>query len=102
MEPESTPTNKSTQNKINVNVAKVFGTTFSANQDWSSTKKYTVSVTANAPMNDIAKVQILTESPYFNEDARVLNEATVSKGQSISITYDCPSEYTFQGWRCSG
>ena len=46
MEPESTPTNKSTQNKINVNVAKVFGTTFSANQDWSSTKKYTVSVTA--------------------------------------------------------
>ena len=94
MEPESTPTNKSTQNKINVNVAKVFGTTFSANQDWSSTKKYTVSVTANAPMNDIAKVQILTESPYFNEDARVLNEATVSKGQSISITYDCPSEYT--------
>ena len=94
MEPESTPTNESTQNKINVNVAKVFGTTFSANQDWSSTKKYTVSVTANAPMNDIAKVQILTESPYFNEDARVLNEATVSKGQSISITYDCPSEYT--------
>jgi len=94
MEPESTPTNKSTQNKINVNVAKVFGTTFSANQDWSSTKKYTVSVTADAPMSDIAKVQILTESPYFNEDARVLNQASVSKGQSISITYDCPSEYT--------
>ena len=72
----------------------MFGTTFSANQDWSSTKKYTVSVTADAPMDDIAKVQILTEAPYFNEDARVLNEATVSKGQSISITYDCPSEYT--------
>lgn len=94
MEPESTPTNKSTQNKINVNVAKVFGTTFSANQDWSSTKKYTVSVTADAPMADIAKVQILTEAPYFNEDARVLNEASVSNGQTVSITFDCPSEYT--------
>ena len=94
MEPESTPTNKSTQNKINVNVAKVFGTTFSADQDWSSTKKYTVSVTADAPMADIAKVQILTEAPYFNEDARVLNEATTSKGQSVSLTYDCPAEYT--------
>ena len=93
--PTPTPTNnKATQEEIDANVVKVFGTTFSADQDWSSTKKYTVSVTADAPMDDIAKVQILTEAPYFNEDARVLNEATVSKGQSVSITYDCPSEYT--------
>ena len=45
-------------------------------------------------MNDIVKVQILTEAPYFNEDARVLNEAPVSNSQSISLTYDCPSDYT--------
>lgn len=94
MGPESIPTNKSTQDQINVNAAKVFGTTFSADQDWSSTKKYTVSVTADAPMTDIAKVQILTEAPYFNEDARVLNEASASNGQTVSITFDCPSEYT--------
>ena len=102
-EPEPTPTpdptptpttNKATQEEIDANVVKVFGTKFSANQDWSSTKKFTISVTADAPMDDIAKVQILTEAPYFNEDARVLNEATVSKGQSVTITYDCPSEYT--------
>ena len=94
-DPTPTPTNnKATQEEIDANVAKVFGTTFSANQDWSSTKKYTVSVTADAPMADIAKVQILTEAPYFNEDARVLNETTTSKGQSVSLTYDCPSEYT--------
>ena len=94
-EPEPTPTsNKATQEEINANVAKIFGTTFSSDQDWSSTTKYTVTITADAPMSDIAKVQILTESPYFNEDARVLNQASVSKGQSISITYDCPSEYT--------
>lgn len=93
--PTPTPTNnKATQEEIDANVVKVFGTTFSADQDWSSTKKYTISVTADAPMDDIAKVQILTEAPYFNEDARVLNEATVSKGQSVSITYDCPAEYT--------
>lgn len=93
--PTPTPTNnKATQEEIDANVVKVFGTTFSADQDWSSTKKYTISVTADAPMEDIAKVQILTEAPYFNEDARVLNEATVSKGQSVTITYDCPSEYT--------
>jgi hypothetical protein len=93
--PDPTPTNnKATQEEIEANVKKVFGTTFSSDQDWSSTTKYTVSVTADAPMNDIAKVQILTESPYFNEDARVLNEATTSKGQTVSISYDCPSEYT--------
>ena len=94
-EPTPTPTNnKATQEEIDANVVKVFGTTFSANQDWSSTKKYTISVTADAPMDDIAKVQILTEAPYFNEDARVLNEATTSKGQTVTLTYDCPAEYT--------
>ena len=72
----------------------MFGTTFSPNQDWSSTTKYTVSIAADAPMSDIVKVQILTEAPYLNEDARVLNEATTSKGQSVSLTYDCPAEYT--------
>ena len=99
MEPEPTPnptptSNKATQEEINANVAKVFGTTFSPNQDWSSTTKHSITITANAPLSDIEKVQILTEAPYMNEAARVLNEATVSKGQSVSITYDCPSEYT--------
>ena len=97
IEPEPTPTptnNKATQEEIDANVANVFGTTFSPNQDWSSTTKYTISVVADAPMSDIAKVQILTEAPYFNEDARVLNEAATSKGQSVSLTYDCPTEYT--------
>ena len=93
--PDPTPTNNEvTQAEIDANVANVFGTTFSPNQDWSSTTKYTVTITADAPMSDIAKVQILTEAPYFNEDARVLNEATTSKGQSVSLTYDCPAEYS--------
>ena len=100
-EPEPTPTpdptptsNKATQEEIDANVVKVFGTSFSPNQDWSSTTKYSVSVTADAPMADIAKVQILTEAPYFNDDARVLNETTTSKGQTVTLTYDCPAEYT--------
>ena len=100
-EPEPTPTpdptpvdNRATQEEIDANVKKVFGTTFSADQDWSSTTKYTISVTADAPMADIAKVQILTEAPYFNDDARVLNEISTSKGQTVSLTYDCPAEYT--------
>ena len=94
-DPTPTPTNnKATQEEIDANVAKVFGTTFSANQDWSSTKKYTISVTADAPMADIAKVQILTEAPYFNGNARVLNETTTTKGNTVSLVYDCPADYS--------
>lgn len=92
--PDPTPTNNEvTQAEIDANVANVFGTTFSPNQDWSSTTKYTVTIIADAPLSDIAKVQVLTEAPYFNDDARVLNEATTSKGQSVSLTFDCPAEY---------
>ncbi len=85
--------NKATQEEINANVKKVFGTSFSSDQDWSSTTKYTVSVVADAPMDDIVKVQILTEAPYFNEDARVLNEAPASKGKTVTLNFDCPSVY---------
>jgi hypothetical protein len=93
--PDPTPTNnKASQEEIADNAKKVFGTTFSPNQDWSSTKKYTITVTADAPMADVAKVQILTEAPYFNDAARVLNEAPTSKGQTVTLTYDCPAEYT--------
>ena len=100
MTSETTPTTDPSSNynankdDINSNMLKVFGTVFSANQDWSSTKSYTVSVTADAPMADIAKVQILTEAPYLNDNARVLNEASASKGETVSMSFDCPSEYT--------
>lgn len=85
--------NKASQEEIAANVAKIFGTTFDSNHDWSSTTKYTVKVTADAPLNDIVKVQILNEAPYLNENARVLNEANVSKGGTVTLTFDSPSDY---------
>lgn len=85
--------NKASQDEINANVAKIFGTTFDPNHDWNSTIKYTVKVTADAPLNDIVKVQILNEAPYFNDNARVLNEAKVSKGGTVTLTFDSPSDY---------
>lgn len=80
--------------QIQANVVQVFGTTFSADQDWSSTTKHEISITADAPLADIAKVQILTEAPYFNENAFVLNEAEASQGSTVTLTYDCPAAYT--------
>ena len=61
------------------------------NQDWNSLITGTVSVTADAGLKNIAKVQILTESPFFNPNARVLAETEASKGQTVTLTYDAPN-----------
>ena len=38
-------------------------------------------------------MQILTESPYYNSDAKILAEAEVAKGQTITLAYDAPNAY---------
>ncbi len=83
-----------TKEQIDQNVEKVFGTTFDPNHDWMTTTSRTVNITANADLNDIVKVQILTESPYFNSEARVLSEASVAKGETVSLTFDAPQSAT--------
>ena len=60
------------------------------NQDWSNVSSCTVSVTANASLNNIVKVQILTESPFFNDQAKVLAEADATNGQTVTLDYDAP------------
>ena len=79
---------------IKENVTKVFGVTFDANQDWSMLKNGEVTITANADLDDIAIVQILTASPFGNNDAKILNEATVTKGETLKLNYDAPSDLT--------
>ena len=83
-----------TEKEIRDNVESVFGTTFSPNQDWSSTTNHKVSITANADLKDIVKVQILSESPFNNPNSHVLNEIEAQKGQTVDLYYDCPAEYT--------
>lgn len=79
-----------TQEDVQANVASIFGT-IDPNQDWNLLSKGSVSVTADAPLENIVKVQLLTESPFFNEDARVLNEAAVKSGETVTLTYDAPN-----------
>ena len=71
------------------NAEKIFGT-IDANQDWSSINKGSVSIIADADLNDIAKIQILTESPFGNPNAKVLNEAETRKGESVEMVFDAP------------
>ena len=71
------------------NAEKIFGT-IDANQDWSSINKGSISIIADADLNDIAKIQILTEAPFGNTNAKVLNEAETRKGESVKMVFDAP------------
>ena len=85
--------------QIKENVQNVFGVKFADNQDWSTAVKSSISITADADLTDIVKVQILTLSPFGNGDGNgstVLNEAEVTKGQTVELVYDAPlSQKTF-------
>ena len=77
--------------QIQQNVLNRFGVNFSSEQDWSTTVKSSITVTADANLNDIVKVQILTQSPYGNGDAKVLNEVEAKNGETVEIFFDAPS-----------
>ena len=78
--------------KLHSNAYNIFGT-IDANQEWNSINSGTVTVTADADMEDIVKVQILTESPFLNPEARLLSEAQASNGQTVTLSYDAPNAY---------
>jgi len=78
---------------VNKNASSIFGS-IDPKQDWNSSKSGTITITADADMKDIAKVQILTESPFFNTSARVLNEIEVTKGQTVELNYTTPNVYS--------
>ena len=77
---------------IKENAEKVFGL-IDPNQDWSSVNSGTITITADADLNEISKVQILTEAPFFNSDSKILKEAIVQKGQTVTLNYDAPNLY---------
>ena len=75
--------------EINENAQNIFGI-IDPNQDWHTYTSGTVSITANADLQDITKVQILTQSPFFNENAMVLAEADITAGQTVTLNFDAP------------
>ena len=75
--------------EIMSNAENIFGL-IDPSQDWRTVTSGTVNITANADLDDIAKVQILTESPFFNDQAKILAEADVTAGQTVKLNYDAP------------
>ena len=83
-----------TKEQINQNVEKVFGTTFSPNQDWTMTVNGSVKITADADFKDIVKVQVLSETPFLNGDAMVLNQANATNGETVELSFEAPKGAT--------
>lgn len=81
------------QEAIRQNAANIFGE-IDPNQDWNSSISGTVTITADASLKEITRVQILTESPLLNPDTRVVAEANVQKGQTVTLDYDVLNSYT--------
>jgi len=74
------------------NAEEVFGI-IDPNQDWSCINTGSVSITADAPLKNIVKVQVLNESPFFNPDAKILAEADVTKGNTVTLSFESPKDY---------
>lgn len=78
--------------KINENAKLIFGDIDPA-QNWNSISNGTVTVQADAALSNIVKVQILTESPFLNNNAKVLAEADAQQGQTVTLNYQAPNVY---------
>ena len=78
--------------KINENAKLIFGDIDPA-QNWNSISNGTVTVQADAALSNIVKVQILTESPFLNNNAKVLAEADAQQGQTVTLNYQAPNAY---------
>lgn len=89
-----TATNQDNTQAIADNVKNIFGVTFDAEHDWTMLQQHKVSITADAELNDIAKVAILTSVPSDKGNAYVLNSSKVKAGETITLIYDVPEGVT--------
>ncbi|MBO4429920.1 MAG: LruC domain-containing protein [Bacteroidaceae bacterium] len=76
------------------NAVLALGVSIDTSHDWSTTNNGSITIIADADLEDVAKVQILTESPFYNVDASVLAEVNATKGETVTLTYDAPKTYT--------
>ena len=81
------------QEVVKHNTEITLGVTIDPNHTWNTIQSGTVTVTADADLDDIVKVQILTESPFFNSDAVILSEVEARNGDRVTISYDAPDFY---------
>ena len=82
------------QEQIKDNVEKVFGVQFPNTQNWCTSVNSSVKVYVNGNKN-INKVQVLLSNVTDSiSTIKLLNQADVKDGETVSFTFDTPLEYT--------
>lgn len=88
---------KPTDEEIIANTESVFGVKFSEEHEWNAIHAMTATFIADADLDDIVKIQVLTKSPFGNGDSNgstVLTESEATKGESVTLTFDVHEGYT--------
>ena len=87
-------TSEINQDIVNQNAQNLLGVTIDPNQDWRPIRQGCVTITANADLQNIVKVEVLTESPFNNEEALVLSSKECKAGQQVTLNYEAPDYLT--------
>ena len=82
------------EESIRVNTEKQLGITIDPEQTWVDILNGNITIKADADLEDIVKVQILTESPFGNDEAAILNSADCQKGDVVTLNYEAPGDAT--------
>ena len=85
---------------------KAFGITFDATHDWKTTTSGKVTITADAPVSNIVKVQVLAYTAEGDEDGnatlKMVNETACTNGQTVTLSYDVPTSHLSLYAACVG
>ncbi len=65
------------------------GVKIDPNQDWVLTKKYSVKVTADANLDNIKEVMVLSSNPYAGVTYRLAHQA-LTNGGTTSLEFNAP------------
>ena len=82
------------EESIRVNTEKQLGITIDPEQTWVDILNGNITIKADADLEDIVKVQILTESPFGNDEAAILNSVDCQKGDVVTLNYEAPGDAT--------
>ena len=70
------------------------GVDIDPNQNWRPIRHGSVTIIANADLENIVRVELLTESPFGNEEAAILSKKDCKPGEQVTLTYEAPDYLT--------
>ena len=86
--------NQFNEEQIKYNTEQTLGVSIDPEQTWADITNGSITIKADADLDDIVKVQILNESPFGNDEAAVLNSIDCKKGDVVTVNYEAPGVAT--------